>query len=722
MTGILALWFDRVVSQQEPHPTTDTTQGPLSPAAKVHLRFEKFSAFIEEYRPKISLGGMFLETTEPKPVGSTVACDFELTDGFRLCQALGEVVWVRRQAAGPDQPAGMGIRFQAIDDKGRELVLKIIDEQKEAGGQPFEVERIPPGAETVPVGGSPAPREDPASTMSRKAVAPGEDPASTHSQPAVPTGPRRPATPTLSELEPLDSLELEGDSLGSPVEVAPPVAESPSAEAPGPAPGPSDMSAEVIAVEEDGGFTLESSEALKIEPMEAPLAVIEAAPVDVVSVEDGPEPASFDATPSPSPSEAAPAPSFGATAEEEPDFGFGAPDIGAVDFPTSFDTPDSTESDRAFQPTAAPGSGEISPSGEAGEEPPETLVLPPLKEEDTGPGSAWSLEPDSDDTNPSGLDLLAAPASDPTPQSTSEEPVGMDSELFGDDLPENTVSGDELPDDESGGDALPSPRFDESPAEPAPSVFGSESEHSPDDAWDEEDDEWDDEEETSRMGLFKIALMESKGRILGLLLIIVLAVGGLLYKDQLLDLVGLGSSPMGAPQNAETIVAQPLPAPAEPEIQEPPPPAAETPADLSPPTPAPPPEPEPVQASDLRPAASGLRPTSASSSPATKVEELTFEQTAEGTRILVRFDGYMPQGRFEHNPLSYDLLKEQVVLLGIRLPYHSRIDVGTLELDRIRTGLHGDQLKLVFDLSSEVMTVGEIRPRGDQLEILVRRR
>lgn len=699
MTGIQPLWFDIAVSHQELHPTTDTTQGPLAPESRFHLRFEKFSAFIEEYRPKISLGGMFLETDEIKPVGSIVACDFELTDGFRLCQALGEVVWIRR-TSGADQPAGMGIRFQAIDDKGRELVLKIIDEQKEAGGQPFEVERIPPDAEAVPVASSPAPREDPAATMSRKAVSPRQEPAATHTRPAVPTADALPVVADFGD----DALP-----------------------------------------DEDPAFTLEPSGDFEIEPFDAPLE--EAAPVEAVPMGDaldfgGEESFAFDAGSSPiGLDEPVPASSLDDAA---PDFGFDSPEIGSVDFPSSFDAPEvPAPPEDALTPVSTPSFQD----SEAGDEPPETLVLPPLKEEDTSPGSAWNFEPESDDTNPSELDLLASDPAlhDPAVQRTPEEPLAMDSELFGDELPEDPISGDELPDDDFGGDQLPYAGFDPSPPEPPPSDFGTESGYSPEEAWDEDEDWEDYEEEPSRLGLLKIALMESKGRILGLLIFLVLVVGGgTFFKDQILDLVGLGSTPETSaptarpparprpapaqeaakepepPSGPERIVAEPTPATTGPEV-EPPPPTVTEPAPEEAPAPASPP-PEPVEASSLRPTASSLRPSRAPSSPATQVLAIEYEQTAAGTRVVVRFDGDQPQDRIEHNPLSYDPLKEQVSLLGIRLPYRSRIDVGTLELDRIRTGLHGDRLNLVFDLSSEVMTVGEVEARGDQLEILVRRR
>ncbi|MCP4657306.1 MAG: hypothetical protein GY856_17995, partial [bacterium] len=145
------------MADREPNPDPAAAHGQPSPEAHVQLRFEKFSSFVEEYWPKISLRGMLLETTQPKPVGTMISFEFKLTDGFRLCQGVGEVAWVRRRDEGPQGPAGMGIRFHALDDQGRELILKILEEQVKSGGEPFEIERVPPGAESEPA--PPAPRE-----------------------------------------------------------------------------------------------------------------------------------------------------------------------------------------------------------------------------------------------------------------------------------------------------------------------------------------------------------------------------------------------------------------------------------------------------------------------------------------------------------------------------------------------------------------------------------
>ncbi len=114
------------------------------------LRFEKFTSFVDEYASWLSLGGMFVATSDLRPVGDIVDLVIELTDGFRLIEAVGEVVWLRPRAAGAGRPAGIGVRFQALDEKGRELILKILEEQVRSGGAPFEVGEVPDDAISTP--------------------------------------------------------------------------------------------------------------------------------------------------------------------------------------------------------------------------------------------------------------------------------------------------------------------------------------------------------------------------------------------------------------------------------------------------------------------------------------------------------------------------------------------------------------------------------------------
>lgn len=138
----------------------DTGSRPrqLPPEAHIRMHFEKFSSFVEEYSSKLSLSGMFVATRDPRPVGSEVAFDLKLVDGFRLVHGHGEVAWVRLQDGGPGRPAGMALRFVALDEKGRGLVLKVLEEQLKAGGLPFEIDP-PPMDAILDYSGPPSPRQ-----------------------------------------------------------------------------------------------------------------------------------------------------------------------------------------------------------------------------------------------------------------------------------------------------------------------------------------------------------------------------------------------------------------------------------------------------------------------------------------------------------------------------------------------------------------------------------
>jgi len=60
----------------------------------------------------ISLGGVFIETSETVPLQSRIQIRFSIPTQPEPIEVTGEVRW--REPGGPDQPAGMGIRFQGL--------------------------------------------------------------------------------------------------------------------------------------------------------------------------------------------------------------------------------------------------------------------------------------------------------------------------------------------------------------------------------------------------------------------------------------------------------------------------------------------------------------------------------------------------------------------------------------------------------------------------------
>lgn len=73
---------------------------------------------------EIGAGGLFLATERPLAVATPL--HLELTgDAGESLEVEGAVVWIRRRGDGPG-PAGMGVRFEGLDDTQREAVGHLV--------------------------------------------------------------------------------------------------------------------------------------------------------------------------------------------------------------------------------------------------------------------------------------------------------------------------------------------------------------------------------------------------------------------------------------------------------------------------------------------------------------------------------------------------------------------------------------------------------------------
>jgi len=734
-------------------PPSGGERRPPSAASRFRLRFEKFASFVEAYGSHISLGGIFLETDDPRPVGSQVAFEVELSDGYRLLEGSGEVIWIRRRPRGPEAPAGMALRFQTLDEQGRELVLKMLEEQVKGGGEPFEPDRIPGDAET---GMRKAADSEPAQAAiefdapwgDRLPEMPAEmlEEDADDDEPTIARPPARAgasdataaAEQAVRELEATPDFELAsepGPELGELGEAEPAMPDftagdddlfdldAPGAEAGELPPEPSfeleeedeaetsfaSVSSELSEPRPMGGFEPESEDdAFDDFDDEEPTlvgrsaAAVPPAPpeqLDQGDEEDDEEPTlvSQRVPPSSPPPPSAPSPSPGTPAPPPP-----SPEPPAEEPPNLLtDIREARYPDSASPPAAGFSPLPVDQAPPAPTEPPRPAPsVPPT----------FDTEPGAEDGDPFvDLDPLAAEDLPPAPAPASPEPI--------------------------------------------PAVGQVEDyEHELEDAGDDTGDP-----RGGRRGI-------SKGVWAALLLVGIVAAGYLL-RDELLELVGLdGSSPplpatavSGPlePSDAETRRPEPAGAepagetePAEPagriaDVTEPTgdrpaAPAADEPAGADPgpaasdaePTPPPPAAtarrrrpPEPT--SDRGSTTSGTRPTGP---PATRLADATWRSTAEGTVVALRFDGVVDAERVAHDPLGWTEDREQVVVGEISAPYRlGAIDVRTAEVARIRTGVHpspagGSELRLVFDLASPRAGIATVRCLGDRVEVLVRGR
>ncbi|MDE2922591.1 MAG: PilZ domain-containing protein [Acidobacteriota bacterium] len=78
----------------------------------------------------IAIGGMFVATSDVRPVGTGAAFVLELGSGDAPDTVQGDaaVVWVREAPGGADQPAGMGMQFTRVEPPGEERLAMLFSE------------------------------------------------------------------------------------------------------------------------------------------------------------------------------------------------------------------------------------------------------------------------------------------------------------------------------------------------------------------------------------------------------------------------------------------------------------------------------------------------------------------------------------------------------------------------------------------------------------------
>ena len=91
------------------------------------VEYESSEDFLIDYTANMSIGGMFIQTSNPLEVGTRFRLRFRIPERESPVDTVGEVCWVLTpEEAGCMQP-GMGVRFEELAGKDRasvELMLK----------------------------------------------------------------------------------------------------------------------------------------------------------------------------------------------------------------------------------------------------------------------------------------------------------------------------------------------------------------------------------------------------------------------------------------------------------------------------------------------------------------------------------------------------------------------------------------------------------------------
>ena len=103
--------------------TPDQRQHPrVSLELLVQVRSDSVEKFRAEHAKNLSAGGMFIATTQRRPVGSDVYFQFTVKDGGTLIEGLGRVVH--------SSDAGMGVEFTSVLEPSASIIRALVEERR----------------------------------------------------------------------------------------------------------------------------------------------------------------------------------------------------------------------------------------------------------------------------------------------------------------------------------------------------------------------------------------------------------------------------------------------------------------------------------------------------------------------------------------------------------------------------------------------------------------
>jgi uncharacterized protein (TIGR02266 family) len=92
----------------------------------VRYRSATLNEFIEHHSYDVSRGGLFIKTPSPFAPGTLLKFEVKIAEDQRVLQGVGRVVWKRDAGVGPEEPAGMGIKFIKLDDASKAVIERLI--------------------------------------------------------------------------------------------------------------------------------------------------------------------------------------------------------------------------------------------------------------------------------------------------------------------------------------------------------------------------------------------------------------------------------------------------------------------------------------------------------------------------------------------------------------------------------------------------------------------
>lgn len=110
----------------------------------LQVRGESKKLFFTGHVRNLSLGGLFIQSTSPKPVGTRLRLQIPLERGFPPIEVAAEVVWIQPFDVRSKTPPGMGLRFSELDAKSARRIEMFL-EQNALEAEKHEGARRGPG-------------------------------------------------------------------------------------------------------------------------------------------------------------------------------------------------------------------------------------------------------------------------------------------------------------------------------------------------------------------------------------------------------------------------------------------------------------------------------------------------------------------------------------------------------------------------------------------------
>lgn len=111
----------------------DKRQSPRAPVS-IRIDYSTVDQFFWDFAGNINEGGVFVESSRPLDVGSTVQLKFFLPNLEAPVETTGEVIWTDQTGSGQDPTStgkpGMGIQFKELDEKSKAAINHLIKELK----------------------------------------------------------------------------------------------------------------------------------------------------------------------------------------------------------------------------------------------------------------------------------------------------------------------------------------------------------------------------------------------------------------------------------------------------------------------------------------------------------------------------------------------------------------------------------------------------------------